>query len=179
MPIEFAFLDWLQQYRTPVMDALAVFFNNYGEHGEIWIVLTLVLLAFRRTRKAGISMAVALVLYLVTGDYILKPIFNRARPCDVNSAMQILVARPGGSSFPSGHTASAFAASVALFLHHRRAGIAVLLTSLFIGFTRMYLYVHFPSDVAAGIVLGVALGFAAKYLTDHFVKHSHMLQKIV
>ena len=118
-------------------------------------------------------------MYLVVGDYILKPIFNRPRPCDVNTAMTILVARPGGSSFPSGHTASAFAASVALYLYHRRAGIAALAVSAFIGFTRMYLYVHFPSDVAAGVVLGIALGFAAKYLAELAIKHSNKLQSIV
>lgn len=65
MPFEFAFLDWLQQFHNPVLDALAVFLNYAGEHGEIWIAFTLLLLLFRRTRKAGCAMATALVLYLV------------------------------------------------------------------------------------------------------------------
>ena len=63
MPFEFAFLDWLQQFHNPVLDALAVFLNYAGEHGEIWIAFTLLLLLFRRTRKAGCAMATALVLY--------------------------------------------------------------------------------------------------------------------
>lgn len=109
MPFEFAFLDWLQQFHNPVLDALAVFLNYAGEHGEIWIAFTLLLLLFRRTRKAGCAMATALVLYLVAGDCILKPLFARPRPCDVNTAITILVKRPHGHSFPSGHTASAFA----------------------------------------------------------------------
>lgn len=107
MPFEFAFLDWLQQFHNPVLDALAVFLNYAGEHGEIWIAFTLLLLLFRRTRKAGCAMATALVLYLVAGDCILKPLFARPRPCDVNTAITILVKRPHGHSFPSGHTASA------------------------------------------------------------------------
>ena len=95
MPFEFAFLDWLQQFHNPVLDALAVFLNYAGEHGEIWIAFTLLLLLFRRTRKAGCAMATALVLYLVAGDCILKPLFARPRPCDVNTAITILVKRPG------------------------------------------------------------------------------------
>ena len=62
MPFEFAFLDWLQQFHNPVLDALAVFLNYAGEHGEIWIAFTLLLLLFHRTRKAGCAMATALVL---------------------------------------------------------------------------------------------------------------------
>ena len=96
MPFEFAFLDWLQQFHNPVLDALAVFLNYAGEHGEIWIAFTLLLLLFRRTRKAGCAMATALVLYLVAGDCILKPLFARPRPCDVNTTIAILVKRPHG-----------------------------------------------------------------------------------
>ena len=126
MPFEFAFLDWLQQFHNPVLDALAVFLNYAGEHGEIWIAFTLLLLLFRRTRKAGCAMATALVLYLVAGDCILKPLFARPRPCDVNTAITILVKRPHGHSFPSGHTASAFAAAFALWLQNRKLGVPAL-----------------------------------------------------
>ena len=147
MPFEFAFLDWLQQFHNPVLDALAVFLNYAGEHGEIWIAFTLLLLLFRRTRKAGCAMATALVLYLVAGDCILKPLFARPRPCDVNTAITILVKRPHGHSFPSGHTASAFAAAFALWLQNRKLGVPALVLAAFIAFTRLYLYVHFPTDV--------------------------------
>ena len=91
MPFEFAFLDWLQQFHNPVLDALAVFLNYAGEHGEIWIAFTLLLLLFRRTRKAGCAMATALVLYLVAGDCILKPLFARPRPCDLNTSPRALL----------------------------------------------------------------------------------------
>lgn len=151
MPFEFAFLDWLQQFHNPVLDALAVFLNYAGEHGEIWIAFTLLLLLFRRTRKAGCAMATALVLYLVAGDCILKPLFARPRPCDVNTAITILVKRPHGHSFPSGHTASAFAAAFALWLQNRKLGVPALVLAAFIAFTRLYLYVHFPTDVLGGL----------------------------
>mgnify|MGYP001651876490 CR=1 FL=1 len=158
MPFEFAFLDWLQQFHNPVLDALAVFLNYAGEHGEIWIAFTLLLLLFRRTRKAGCAMATALVLYLVAGDCILKPLFARPRPCDIRPEMLPLVARPHGWSFPSGHTASGFAAAFALWFQNRRLGVPALVLAAFIGFTRLYLYVHFPTDILGGIALGLAAG---------------------
>lgn len=166
MPFEFAFLDWLQQFRNPVLDALAVFFNYAGEHGEIWIAFTLILLLCRRTRKAGLAMAIALVSYLVAGDFILKPLFARPRPCDVNTAVTILVKRPHGHSFPSGHTASAFAAAFALCRQDRKLGSPALILAVFIAFTRLYLYVHFPTDILGGVVLGLALGALASLLAD-------------
>ena len=166
MPFEFAFLDWLQQFRNPVLDTLAVFFNYAGEHGEIWIAFTLILLLCRRTRKAGLAMAIALVSYLVAGDFILKPLFARPRPCDVNTAVTILVKRPHGHSFPSGHTASAFAAAFALWRQNRKLGVPALVLAAFIAFTRLYLYVHFPTDVLGGVVLGLALGALASLLAD-------------
>ena len=67
MPFEFAFLDWLYQFRNPVMNTISIFFDYAGAHGEIWIAFTLLLLLFRRTRKAGFAMAVALVLYMARG----------------------------------------------------------------------------------------------------------------
>lgn len=166
MPFEFAFLDWLQQFRNPVLDALAVFFNYAGEHGEIWIAFTLLLLLFRRTRKAGLAMAIALISYLIAGDFILKPLFARPRPCDVNTAVTILVNRPHGHSFPSGHTASAFAAAFALWLQNRKLGVPALVLAAFIAFTRLYLYVHFPTDILGGVVLGLALGALASWMSD-------------
>ena len=166
MAFEFTFLNWLQQFHTPVMDALAIFFNYAGEHGEIWIAFTLLLLLCRRTRKAGAAMAIALVSYLIAGDCILKPLFARPRPCDVNTAVTILVKRPHGHSFPSGHTASAFAAAFALWLQNRKLGTPALVLAAFIAFTRLYLYVHFPTDVLGGLVLGLALGAISSQLAD-------------
>lgn len=166
MPIEFTFLDWLHQFTHPVMDALAVFFNWAGMHGELWILFGVLLLVRRPTRKAGLAMLLALLFYLVAGDMILKPLFARPRPCDLNPLVQLLVARPNGHSFPSGHTSSAFAAAGALFFQNKRLGVPALVLAAFIGFTRLYLYVHFPTDVLAGVVLGLALGAAASALVN-------------
>lgn len=123
-------------------------------------------------------MATALVLYLVAGDCILKPLFARPRPCDVNTAITILVKRPHGHSFPSGHTASAFAAAFALWLQNRKLGVPALVLAAFIAFTRLYLYVHFPTDVLGGLVLGIALGALASWLVDSLANKSRKKQSV-
>ena len=178
MPFEFAFLDWLYQFRNPVMNAISIFFDYAGAHGEIWIAFTLLLLLFRCTRKAGFAMAVALVLYMAAGHFFLKPLFARPRPCDVNTAITILVKRPHGHSFPSGHTASAFAAAFALWLQNRKLGVPALVLAAFIAFTRLYLYVHFPTDVLGGLVLGLALGFFVSWLVDSLANKSKKKQSV-
>lgn len=178
MPFEFTILDALQALRCPVLDALAVFFDAAGAHGELWIAFTAVLLAFRRTRKAGFAMALALCLYMVSGHFILKPLFARPRPCDVNTAITILVKRPHGHSFPSGHTASAFAAAFALWLQNRKLGVPALVLAAFIAFTRLYLYVHFPTDVLGGLVLGLALGALALWIVDKLANKSKKKQSV-
>ena len=178
MPFEFTILDALQALRCPVLDALAVFFDAAGAHGELWIALTVLALAFRRTRKAGFAMALALCLYMVSGHFILKPLFARPRPCDVNTAITILVKRPHGHSFPSGHTASAFAAAFALWLQNRKLGVPALVLAAFIAFTRLYLYVHFPTDVLGGLVLGLALGFFASWIVDQLANKSKKKQSV-
>lgn len=168
MSFEFTILDALQALRCPVLDALAVFFDYAGAHGEIWIALSAVLLAFRRTRRAGLAMALALCLYMAAGHCVLKPLFARPRPCDIRPEMLTLVARPNGWSFPSGHTASAFAAASALWWKNRKLGAPALVLAAFIGFTRLYLYVHFPTDILGGIALGLAVGALGSYLADKF-----------
>lgn len=178
MSFEFTLLDALQALRCPVLDALAVFFDQAGAHGEIWIAFTAVLLAFRRTRRAGLAMALALGLYMLAGHCALKPLFARPRPCDVNTAITILVKRPHGHSFPSGHTASAFAAAFALWLQNRKLGVPALVLAAFIAFTRLYLYVHFPTDVLGGLVLGLALGALALWIVDKLANKSKKKQSV-
>lgn len=165
MPFEFAVLDWFDAVRCPLLDWLSVFLNHAGMHGELWIALALVLLLRPKTRRCGFAVALALILHLLVCDSVLKPLIARPRPCDVR-AVAMLVPRPNGWSFPSGHTASAFAAAAALCFQKSRLGLPAVLLAAFIGLTRLYLYVHFPTDVLAGALFGTLLGFAASKLAN-------------
>lgn len=166
MDLEFAILAWFQSIHCAPLDALAIFFDTIGAHGELWIVLAVVLLLFKRTRKTGVAVAVALLLHLFIGDRLIKPLIARPRPCDLNTAFTPLVPRPSGWSFPSGHTSSAFAAASALLFEKSRLAPYALVLAAFIGLTRLYLYVHFPTDVLAGVTTGLVFGFVAAKLVD-------------
>ena len=101
--MELKILDWLQTIRTPIGDALMCFITSLGNVGAIWIVLAVVLIAIPKTRKSGIIVAAALIIDAVLCSGILKNVFRRIRPFDVNIAVQVLITKPRDFSFPSGH----------------------------------------------------------------------------
>ena len=163
--MELAILNWIQDFlRANWLDGIVVFITTLGDAGAVWIVLSLALLCFRKTRPAGLTVAAALVLDLVVCNGALKPLFGRVRPCVVNPAVELLVACPTDASFPSGHTAASFAAAGALWAAGSRLWLPSLVLAALIAFSRLYLYVHWPSDVLVGAVLGWALGYAARWL---------------
>lgn len=113
---EFALLDWIQgNLRNPVMDLLMPAVTTLGNGGLIWIALAGILLLIPRYRKAGAAVLAGLALEVICCNLVLKPLIARVRPCDVNTAVQLLVARPDDFSFPSGHTGASFAAVTALY----------------------------------------------------------------
>ena len=164
--VELSILDWLQIHlRCGVLDAVMPAVSRICDHGEVWILLALILLLTKKHRKAGASVACALVLDLIFCNLLLKPLVGRLRPFAVNTAVALLVPPPLDASFPSGHTASSFAAAAALWAAgYRRMGAAALVLACAIAFSRLYLYVHWPSDVLAGAILGAVLGWSGAAL---------------
>lgn len=158
--------DWL----TPIM----LFFTNLSNHGEIWIAIALLLTCFKKTRKCGIAMGVSLILMLIFGNVILKNLFSRIRPCWVDDTVTMLIERPTSYSFPSGHTFSSFAGAFTIFFHYRKAGIAALVLAATIAFSRMYLFVHYPTDILGGILFG----FGTAILSCFLIKKAYEVKKI-
>ena len=130
-----------------------------GNVGAIWIVCAVVLLVIPKTRKVGVVLAVSLAIEALCCNVILKPLVARIRPFDVNTAVQLLISPPKDFSFPSGHTGAAFAAASALFFSKNRLWIPSLVLAILIAFSRLYLYVHYPTDVLGGILLGILSGW--------------------
>ncbi len=160
MGIEISILDLIQKLRTPLGDRIMCMITKLGNGGAIWIVLALVLLLIPKTRRSGAVLAAALAVDVVLCNLLLKPLVARVRPCDVNTAVQLLVARPQDFSFPSGHTAASFASAVALYLAgEKKLWKPVLVLAVLIAFSRLYLYVHYPTDVLGGAVLGSFAGY--------------------
>ncbi len=163
--IDAAILQWMQEnilaeWLTPLMKGITFF----GEYGIGWISIALVLLFFKKTRKAGLAMGAALLMGLLLGEVFLKNVIARPRPFTALPDFQLLIPQPSGFSCPSGHTTSSFAASTALLMYHRKSGAAALGLAVLIGFSRLYFAVHYPSDVAFGILLGIGCGLAAAFL---------------
>lgn len=174
MNFELGILDFIQSHlRSDVLDFIMPLITKLGDGGILWICLSLILLLFRKTRRTGIVMAVSLALEVLCCNVILKPFVARTRPCDMNTAVQLLVPRPSDYSFPSGHTGAAFAAASALFFSKNRIWIPTVILAALIGFTRLYLYVHYPSDVLAGALLGIMFGCLGNMLTKMIARTAH------
>ena len=165
-------LDWIAEHLwCPFLDRLMPAITHLGDAGIIWILLAILLLYIPKYRKAGFSMAVALLLGLLVCNLTLKPICARMRPFDYQllhfgKEIPLLIPTPRDFSFPSGHTNASFAAATALLLRHRRHGMAAMVLAVLIAFSRLYLYVHYPTDVLASVVLGIILALLAHYLVN-------------
>ena len=169
MPIEFAFLDYLQTLRTPLLDQLMLFVTALAGDGEIVLGFGVVLLCFKRTRKAGMTLLIAMLIAFLLSSVGLKNLFARVRPCNVNLAVDMLVARPHSFSFPSGHTTQAFAMFMSMyFARMKKLFVVTACIGLVICFSRMYLYVHFPTDILGGAVVGTLSAYAAWKLVQRF-----------
>ena len=164
-----AALDAIQGLRCPFLDAVMPFISGLGDGGAVWIGLTLVLMLCRKTRKPGYMMALALVLGLLIGNLTLKPLIARIRPYDANPDVTPLIDRLSDYSFPSGHTLASFEAAAVLLLQYRAKAIPALVLALLIAFSRLYLYVHYPTDVLAGALLGVAFAFLARFAVERML----------
>lgn len=162
---EVSVLDFIAGHlRTPVLDGFFSLITHFGDGGMGWILLTLVLLAIPKTRRAGLCVALALVFDLLVCNCLLKPLVARIRPYDLNPAVQLLVAAPHDFSFPSGHTASSFAVVGALRACRSRYWKAALVVAILVAVSRLYLYIHYPTDVLGGVVVGLACGAAGAAL---------------
>lgn len=168
--IDFTILNYIyDNFRTAWLDIFMPMITTLGNAGAIWIVLTVFMLISKKYRKVGIALGCALILDLIICNIILKPLIARIRPYDINTAVQLLIPKPTDFSFPSGHTAASFTAVSALYFSRNKLWIPSLILALLIAFSRLYLYVHFPTDVLAGMLLGCAFGFAGHRMSDYII----------
>ena len=160
-------LEWIQAHlQSGFMDFIMPIITVFGDAGIFWMICAAVLFLIPKTRKTGLGMAFAMMMGLVICNMILKPVVGRMRPYDfqINElgktwdqillAGKLLVETPHDYSFPSGHTIASFEACVVLLLNDKRLGIPATILAILISFSRLYLYVHYPTDVLVSIVLG-------------------------
>lgn len=176
--MEFSILYAIQSIRTDFLDRLMVIITTLGNAGIIWICLGIILLIKKNTRKIGITILIALTLSLLVGNIILKNTVKRDRPFWEDKSITILIKSPEDYSFPSGHTEASFAAAVAIYLNRKKEGTVALALAGLIAFSRLYLFVHFPSDVVGGIVIGSILGIIANKIVNKIYLKKEIDKKI-
>ncbi len=137
------------------------FVSYLGNSGQIWILVGIIMLFFKKYRKSGLTVLLALLLCLIFGNGILKNLITRQRPCWIDESVKLLISTPTDYSFPSGHTFSSFAASLSIFMYHKKLGISAFVLAILIAFSRLYLFVHFPTDIIGGIVLGITTAYVS------------------
>lgn len=162
------FLLFLQDsVRNPILNSIMIFITSLGDEGMIWIAATVALLIPKKTRKIGIMSAVALLGSLLINNNIVKNIVQRPRPFVTFTDLQIIIPTPSEFSFPSGHTSSSFAAAAVFYRHlPKKLGLPSVILAGLIGFSRLYVGVHYPTDVIAGIIMGILLSYLAEFLVN-------------
>ncbi len=158
--VEGPVLLWFQALRNGLTDPLVAFYTHLGDHGLVWIGLCALLLCLPRTRRAGLAGAFALVCSLLLTNVLIKPLMARPRPWLVVEGLWALVFEGDPNSFPSGHTSAAFAAALAWWhTLPRKWGWVGLGAAGLMGLSRLYVGVHFPTDVLCGALVGTLCGY--------------------
>lgn len=168
-----AALLWIQEFvRQDVLNPIVSLYTSLGNAGMMWIVLSLAMLCFRPTRKAGAISLLAMALGLLCTNIVLKHLVSRPRPWLDVAGLAALVSEPDPNSFPSGHTCAAFAAAISWLraLPKRWMGRLGVVLAVCMGLSRLYVGVHYPSDVIAGALVGTLCAWAAGRLYQRWAK---------
>ena len=168
---ELNILDFIAKHiKCAFLDLFMPLITLLGEDGIFFIALAVVMLFFKKTRKTGLCIGAALLMGFIVGNLTMKPLFARMRPYDFNTAFDkssMLVEALSDYSFPSGHTQCVFESCVVLFLTQKRyIGIPALVLCSVVAFSRLYLYVHYPTDVLVGAILGTLFALLSVKLVE-------------
>ena len=174
---DFAINDWIASHLTadwltPIMR----FITSLGDGGIFWILLAVVFLCFKKTRRFGAAMAISLIISTIITNLTLKPLINRPRPYELRTIEGLDTSlRPGDASFPSGHTTVSFSGAFALFWQNKKAGAPTLALATLIAFSRLYFYLHHPTDILGGILVGLAASLLSRLILPYAEKGANEL----
>ena len=169
-------LLWIQLYlRHEVLTPVLTFITHLGDKGLFWIVLSLLLLIKKSTRKTGFLSLLSLLITFLIVNVCMKNGFARIRPYETLTDLLLLIEKQSDFSFPSGHSASSFASAVVLFKRlPKRYGIPILILAVLIAFSRIYMGVHYPTDILAGILIGSIVALLIVYVNKRIEKKKIM-----
>jgi len=150
-------------------DQIMPIISAMGNLGAIWIVISLLMLLKKEYRIAGLLCILALLITTMAGEGILKHLVQRPRPFEQFPGIQLLIKEPVSSSFPSGHTASSFAFAFVIAGRIKKATVPAFIMAAAIAFSRLYLMVHYPTDIIAGILLAFICAKITELIYDRLI----------
>lgn len=154
----------IQKLHNAILDPIMVALSYIGEIGTVWIIIAVIFIFTKKYRLCGITMLVAMIIGALAGNLLLKNIFARPRPSWIDHNVILLINNPVDYSFPSGHSLNSFTSAVTIFIYHKKLGIYALILALFISFSRLYLFVHYPSDVITGVAIGAIISIFSVWI---------------
>ena len=162
-------LDWIQaNLKNGFLNEVMPIITMFGDGGIFWIACAVILLCIPKTRKTGLGMAFALIMGLIVCNITLKPLVGRIRPYDFQEKLGVVIPllteRMHDYSFPSGHTIASFEAATVLLINNKKLGIPAMILAVLIAFSRLYLYVHYPTDVIFSVFAGILFAFLGNWL---------------
>lgn len=152
-------LSWFQSIQNDIATGFLSVLTKLGEAGILWIIAGLLMLIFVKEKKYGVIVLLSLLFCLIFGNGLLKNLVARPRPCHRPHEYIMLIGIPNDYSFPSGHTFSSVAATIGIWHWNRKWGMAAAVVAVLMMFSRLYFYVHYPTDILGGIILGTILAF--------------------
>ncbi|MBQ7364249.1 MAG: phosphatase PAP2 family protein [Clostridia bacterium] len=178
--MDFAINDCIAEHLShPILDVIFECITFLGDAGWFWIALTVTFLCFKETRRYGVAMAISLVFSTLFTNILLKPLINRPRPYELRPEIVLKTDPPHDASFPSGHTSASFAAALALFRENKRLGTPAVILAALIGYSRLYFYLHFFTDVLGGTLIGTLTAVISYCLTPLAMKGVTALEKTI
>jgi len=167
---ELEVLDFIREHmRNGFLDTVMPVVTMCGDLGIFWVAVALVISAKAKYRRCSITMLIGLIAGVLIGNLIVKNAVRRDRPCWIIEIQNMLIENPQDFSFPSGHTLSSFCAASILFYYDKRLGVPAFGVAVLIAFSRMYLYVHFPTDIVGGALLGILIACLTVKVTNKYI----------
>lgn len=179
--IDFRILDWIHENCiSDFMDSFMVAISFLGNHAWFFFLFAFIFLFIRKYRESGLAGFLSIGMGYLFGNLLIKNIVARTRPYDYVNHIDLLVDKLSDYSFPSGHTLVAFEFFAVVCYMPIKIGYKILagILAFLMGFSRLYLYVHYPSDVLGGMILGFLFGMMGVKIVYSIMEEKKLKKKV-